>query len=179
MERYTLLIQRGNGSVVSTADQWGIVCCKVPFKAGCETKEVAKRDWYDEHGEDAYLPSKLMFKAYDAEFDMAYKGQELASNPFDLDLAMTNIDAFKKFLTGNTSSDGDGSELKIYSPFTTIGRQKCYLLAISDEDPVVMTKGENNNVYHENVVTFKVKFRVTDPITDITLSVNTSSSSSS
>lgn len=166
---YKLLFQKGSGTVVDSYAQWGIVCCKVPFSAGCETKEVASRDWHDEHGEDAYIPQKLMFKAYDAEFEMAYKGQELATNPFDLDLAFTKISAFKKWLSGNDNSSGTGAELKIYSPYATIGRQGCYLLSISDEDPVVHTKAEGSNVYHENVVTFKVKFRVTDPMTDIVL----------
>lgn len=173
--RYTLLIQKGSGSVVNTFSEFGIVCCKVPFKAGGKTKEPAKREWSDEHGDDAFLPSKLMFQAYEAEFEMAYSGKELATNPFNLSLAASHITAFKKWLTGNDTVSGSGSELKIYSPHATIGRQKCYLMEISDEDPCVVTAHENGNVYNENVVTFKVKFRVTDPMTDITLSESSSS----
>lgn len=166
-----LLFQKGSGNVVNSFTQWGIVCCKVPFKAGGKTKELAKNGWQDEHGEDTYIPSKLMFEAYDAEFEMAYKGEELATNPFDLDLAFTWINAFKKWLSGNDTTSGSGAELKIYSPFETIGRQGCYLLEISDEEPCVLTKQSKGNMYHENVVTFKVKFRVTDPMTDIVLSI--------
>ena len=110
-----------------------------------------------------------MFEAYDAEFEMAYKGEELAMNPFDLDLAFTRINAFKKWLSGNDTTSGSGAELKIYSPFETIGRQGCYLLEISDEEPCVLTKQSKGNIYHENVATFKVKFRITDPMTDIVL----------
>lgn len=168
-DRYTLLFQKGSGSVVNSFTQWGIVCAKVPFKVGGETKELATNDWFDEQGEDTYIPSKLMFKAYDVEFELAYKGQELASNPFDLDLAFTQINAFKRWLSGNDTTSGSGAELKIYSPYSTIGRQKCYLREISGEDPHVQTKQERGNLYHENVVTFKVKFRVTDPMTNITL----------
>ena len=164
-----LLFQKGSGNVVNSYTQWGIVCCKVPFKAGCKTKELAKNGWQDEHGEDTYIPSKLMFEAYDAEFEMAYKGEELATNPFDLDLAFTRISAFKKWLSGNDTTSGSGAELKIYSPFETIGRQGCYLLEISDEEPCVLTKQSKGNIYHENVATFKVKIRITDPMTDIVL----------
>lgn len=167
--RYTLLIQKGGGGVVNTYTQWGIVCCKVPFRAGGETKELPTNNWYDEHGEDSYKPSKLMFNAYDAEFEMAYAGQELASNPFDLDLAFTQIDDFKKWISGNDTEAGSGSTLKIYSPFSTIGRQECYLKEISDEEPHVQTKEQNGNLYHENVLTFKVAFRVCDPMTNIVL----------
>ena len=127
-----LLFQKGSGNVVNSYTQWGIVCCKVPFKAGGKTKE-------------------------------------LAMNPFDLDLAFTRINAFKKWLSGNDTTSGSGAELKIYSPFETIGRQGCYLLEISDEEPCVLTKQSKGNIYHENVATFKVKFRITDPMTDIVL----------
>ena len=174
----TLLFQKGNGTVVNSFTQWGIACCKVPFKAGGKTKDPAKRDWKDEQGEDVFLPNKLMFEAYDAEFEMAYVGKELASNPFNLSLAMTQIKAFKKWLTGNDTTNGSGAELKIYSPYASIGRQKCYLSEISNEEPRLQLVQEGQNIYHENVVTFKVKFRVCDPMTDITLSETSSSSSS-
>ena len=173
-DRHCLLFQKGSGTVKNSFTEWGIVCYKVPFKAGGKTKELAKTDWIDEHGEDAYIPSKLMFEAYDAEFELAYKGKELASNPFDLDLAFTQITAFKKWLSGNDDPtnypNGTGAELKIYSPFSTIGRQGCYLLEIGEEAPHVQTVQDKGNLYHENVVTFKVTIRVTDPMTDIVLS---------
>ena len=168
---HKLLFQKGDGSVIDSYAQWGIVCVKVPFKVGGKTKKLPNREWYDEHGDDTYIPDALMMEAYDAEFEMAYKGEELASNPFDLDLAFQNINAFKKWLSGNNTNSGSGAELKIYSPYSTIGRQGCYLLEISDEDPHVQTKNVGSNLYHENVVTFKVKFRVTDPATEITLTV--------
>lgn len=166
--RYALLFKKGDGSVVNSFTQWGIVCCKVPFKAGGKVKEFAEHDWKDENGADTYFPNKAVFEAYDAEFEMAYYGKELATNPFDLSLAFEQITAFKKWLTGNDTAAGSGTELKVYSPFSTIGRT-CYLLEISDESPHVQAKQENGNLYNENVVTFKVTFRVTDPMTNITL----------
>lgn len=168
-DRNCLFFQKGNGNVVNSFTEWGIVCCKVPFKVGGKAKEVAKRDWHDEHGEDSYIPSKLMFEAYDAEFELAYKGKELSSNPFNLSLAFEHIDAFKKWISGNDTENGSGADLKIYSPFSCIGRQGCYLSQISDEEPHVQVVGESGNDYNENVVTFKVTFRVTDPITNIVL----------
>ena len=175
-DRYTLLFKKGS-TVVNSFTQWGIVCAKVPFKAGGKTKELAKKDWRDQHGEDAYIPNKLMFEAYDAEFELAYQGQELASNPFNLNKAFVCIDTFKKWLSGNDTAAGSGATLSIYSPFSTIGRQGCYLSEISDEEPHVHLKQEMNNLYNENVVTFKVKFRVTDPMTNIVLHDSSSSSS--
>lgn len=167
--RYTLLFKKGSASTVNSYTQWGIVCAKVPFKAGGTTKELPNRKWYDEHGDDTYIPNSLMLEGYDVEFEFAYAGKELHSNPFNLSLARTNITNFKKWLTGNGTGNS-GAELKIYSPYSTIGRQGCYLKEISNEEPSLQLRQEGSSLYHENVVTFKVKFRVTDPMTDITLS---------
>lgn len=170
---HTLIFQKGSATAVNSYTQWSIICNKIPFKAGGKVKELASRSWNDEHGEEAFIPSKTVFEAYDAEFEFAYKGQELATNPFDLGLAMTCISNFKKWLTGNDNlsdyPDGTGAEFKIYSPYGTIGRQGCYLKEISDEEPHLMLKQQSGNVYNETVVTFKATFRVTDPFTDITL----------
>lgn len=168
---HCLFFQKNGGDVINSYTQWGIVCAKPPFKAGGKTKEPAKRDWFDEHGDDVYIGSKMMFEGYDAEFELAYKGQEIATNPFNLSLAFQRIDAFKRWVSGNDTQEGSGAELSIYSPYTTIGRQGCYLQEISDEEPHLQMKEENGNLYHENVLTFKVKFRVTDPMTNIVLSL--------
>lgn len=171
-DRNILLIRKGEeGSVVNSFTEWSIACAKVPFKAGGTVKELAKRDFPDEHGEDTFIPKKLVFEAYDAEFEMAYAGQELASNPFNLSLAFAQIDSFKKWLSGNDEEEGSGAELFIYSPYTTMGR-KCYLKEISDEEPHVQLKQERGNLYNENIVTFKVTFRVIDPMTNVTLSLS-------
>lgn len=170
--KYGLYIKKGN-DIRNTMSVWNIGCISIPFRVGGTVKELAKRDWPDEHGEDVFIPAKLPFEAYDAEFEMAYVGKELASNPFDVSLACSQIDNFKKWLSGNDSDEGTGAELSIYSPYTTMGR-KCYLKEISGEEPHVQLKQENGNLYNENIVTFKVTFRVIDPMTNVSL---TSSSS--
>ena len=168
-DRYTIFFQKGSGHPLDSFTEWGIVCCQVPFRAGGKTKALEATSLPDEHGEMVAFPKNLIFEPYDAEFVFAYKGEELATNPFNLHLAFEKISAFKRWLSGNDTDGGSGTELKIYSPFATIGRQGCYLLEISEEDPVVQTKQSGGNLYNENVVTFKVTFRVTDPMTDIVL----------
>lgn len=167
MESYLLLKKGSDGEVVNSFTRWGIVCCKVPFKIGCKTKSLATHDWADEDGEDTYIPSQLRYESYDTEFEFAYKGEELALNAMNLGLAMVQIGSFKNWLCGR---GGTGASLSIYSPFSRIGRQGCYLSSLSDEAPCVMSKYHGSNLYHENVVTFKATFRVTDPATDIVLS---------
>ena len=165
--KYTLKFKKeGSETVKDSFSEWGIVCCSVPFKAGRKTKQLASRNWHDADGEDTYIPSQLMLEAYDAEFEMAYHGEELSSNGFNLSKCFQAMESFGKWLSG----DGDeGASLSIYSPYSTIGRQGCYLLEIGSEEPCVMLKQTEGNLYNENIVTFKVKFRVTDPATNITL----------
>lgn len=164
--KYGLIIKRGEETAKNTFTEWGIACTKVPFKAGGKTKELAKRDWHDEQGEDAYIPKKLMFEAYDAEFELACIVTE---NAWNLSAAFQRIDEFRKWLSGNDTQEGSGAEMQIYSPYSTIGRKGCYLLEISDEDPHLQVKQQGSNTYNEDVLTFKVKFRVTNPMDNITL----------
>lgn len=161
------MLKKGDSATVNTFTKWGIACCKNPFKTGGKSKELAKRNWHDEHGEDVYMPKKLMMEAYDVEFEL---GCIVNSDGFNLSKAFEKITSFKNWLTGNDTEEGSGAELKIYSPFTGIGRQGCYLLEVDDEDPHLQLKQTAGNIYNENVLTFKVKFRITDPVTDITLS---------
>ena len=162
--RNTLLFRKGTGPVVNSYTRWSIGCCKVPFNVGGKTKDVAKRSWHDEHGEDSYIPSSLMFDAYDAEFELACV---VNGDGMSMSKAFEKIDSFKKWLSGN--EDGGGAELKIYSPYSGIGRQGCYLLDINNEEPCLQLKQSRGNIYHENVLTFRVSFRITDPMTNITL----------
>ena len=171
----TLLIRKGDdGAVKNTFTQWGICCAKVPFKAGGETKDVPSRNFPDEDGEYSFIPKSLKMKAYNAEFEFVYSGEELAQNIMNLSHALTQIEAFKAWLTGNDDPtnypDGTGAELTIYSPYSNIGRKGCYLVSFSDEEPCVIAKGRGSTLYNENVVTFKGTFRVTDPVTQVTLS---------
>ena len=103
-EPYSILMQKTteNAPVKDSLVHFGIVCTEFPFKPGGETKDLPKRDWPDEDGEDTYIPDKLPLKAYDLEAEMCYKG--------DLGTAYDKIMAFQNYLTGE---NGDGATLKI------------------------------------------------------------------
>ena len=105
-EPYSILMQKTteNAPVKDSLAHFGIVCTEFPFKPGGETKDLPKRDWSDEDGEDTYIPDKLLLKAYDLEAEMCYKG--------DLGTAYDKIMAFQNYLTGE---NGDGATLKIYN----------------------------------------------------------------
>ena len=142
------------GSVVDTQTSFRVVCQEFPFKHFPETKDLPKRDWYDEHGEDVYIPSDgLRFKAYDLEVKFLYVGTQ-AQMP-------TDLRNFISFIYGRNT---DGSPLlAIYDEYTKTGRRGAYVLNVDNE--LIAYDDKNEEVIGQ----FKVKFRITDPVTDITL----------
>lgn len=142
------------GSVVDTYAAYGIVCQEFPFKHLPESKDLPKRDWYDEDGEDVYFPTDgLKFKAYDLEAKFLYEGS--ASNMH------TNLKSFIEFINGRNS--GGSPCLAIYDQYTQTGRRGVYVESVDN------TLYFYNDVNISAITQFKVKFRVTDPVTNITL----------
>lgn len=144
------------GSVVDTYATYGIVCQEFPFKYMPEPKEPAKRDWYDENGEDVYIPTDgLKLQAYDVEAKFLYAGK--------VNEMHTKIKGFITFLYGRNS--GGSSMMAIYDEYTKIGKRGVYVAEASEDIYFYNEKAP------KGIATFKVKFRVTDPVTDITLTI--------
>jgi len=145
---------RNVGQVVDTQAAFHVACQEFPFKHLPETKDLAKRDWYDEHGEDVYMPSDgLKFKAYDLEVKFLYVGSKSNMN--------TELKEFVNFISGK--NNGGAPMLAIYDEYTNTGRRGVYVINVDNE--MLAYDDANTDV----ISTFKIKFRVTDPVTDITL----------
>lgn len=146
VEAYSILFQKDSegAKVKDLLTDWGMVCTDFPFDLYPETKDLPKRDWADEDGEDTFIPDVLPLKAYDLEAGICYKGE--------MKSAYDKISSFLNYLIGE---DGNGATLKIHNIHTGIGRQRIYFIGASDYDFHSESGGD--------VVTFKVKFRVTDP----------------
>lgn len=149
-QEYVLLMQKMymGAAVKDSLKDFGIVCTEVPFLPFSEMKELPTRDWPEEDGEDVYVPSRLAMKAYDMEISFCYKGG-----------AKSAYDGIKKFIDYLTGEDGESPVLKIYSPYTGIGRKSVYLKEYGDDDFFLDVE--------EDVVLFSMTFRITDPKTDI------------
>lgn len=148
-----IYFQKSGGTAVNTTT-YGVYCSKFPFRLLGDSKDLASNDWKDENGDDEYIPSKLPIKSYSVEVDFAYKGS--------MDTAHTSIGNFLRFVSGQ---DGTGSEMMVYDDFMKIGRQKVRYEGCSDDAELfVRTPSEGD------VVTFTVKFKVDDPVTNVTLS---------
>lgn len=141
------------------------MCQECPFKHLPETKDLPKREWYDEDGEDVYVPTDgLKMKAYDMEVKFLYVGTE--------DAMADDLKGFIDFICGRTNVV-NGSVvtvdvkknvmLKVYDEYTDTGRQGVYVQSVDNELYFF------NDVSVDAIAQFKVKFRVTDPVTEIVL----------
>ena len=143
---------KSGATVKDTVTNFDIYCMEIPFVIMNEAKDLASNDWFDEHGNDEYIPSALKMKAYEMDVKFACKGAWKTCN--------AKINAFVRYLTG---ADGSGAEMKMYSTYTQIGRQGIRFVSLNDDAELVRDK-------NGDILMFTVTFRVNDPVTDITLS---------
>ena len=153
--------------IYESVSEWGIFCKEIPFKLCEEVKEPAKRAWLDEHGDDEYIGSDgLYMQAYTMEIEFGCKklnSNEAAKYGISVSDVRNKVGTFIQYL--RTSG-----MMKIYSDYTNIGRQNVRLKAVKDK-----AKWKNEN--GEQWLVFSIELKVNDPVTDITLSTSSSSSS--
>lgn len=143
------------GVAVDTQTAFNVVCQEFPFKYLPEIKDLASEDWTDEDGEDVFMPTEgLKFKAYDLDATFLYVGtQESMAN---------DLSQFINFLYGRNQYGSPW--LAVYDEYTKTGRRGIYVKEVGNE----LIAYDSANV--EVIGQFKVKFRVTDPITNVVLS---------
>lgn len=149
---YSILFKKAKaGSVVKDLlSDFSMSCMDFAFPFSIEAKELASEDWIDEDGEDTFVPEILPIKAYDLEIKISYSGAKGTGK--------TKAMSLLNYLTGR---DGTGSELSIYNPHISTGRQKVRFLSMTPEF-------RSDNL--EDNFDLTIKLRVADPLTEITLS---------
>lgn len=139
-----------DAAVIETVAAFDIYCAEFPFSIAGKAKDITTRDWHDEDGLDAYVPKELKLADYEIEAKFCCKGDKFSSN-----------DKLRSFIDYLTGSGGTGAYLKVYCTLTKIGRQHVRFLEI-DDDATLVRDGDGD------ILVFKVKFSVDDPVTDIT-----------
>lgn len=137
------------GSSVIDSSKWNIYVKHVPFQIAGEVKNVNTETWFDENGDDEFVPNSLLYKAYEMVCEFVFIGTHGTAN--------AKINEFISYLT----KDGVFS---IYDTYTNIGRTNVRLSKGVDNPSVMYRKdGEND------IVVFSVSLKVNDPITEIKL----------
>ena len=158
--------------VCESVSTWGIWCKDIPFKLMEKVKEPAKRSWFDEHGDDEYIPAGGLYAdAYTMKVEFGCKKTSTSTG------VRERVGTFLSYL--RTSG-----MLKMYSSYTRIGRQDVRFDSVSDSakwesDVTVTTSGNTTTYTGDEFLIFEVTFKVNDPVTDVVLSAPSTSSTSS
>ena len=137
-----------DGYAVRNSTEWGILIKSFPFDIYPEMKDIPKNDWFDEDGDEEFVPDVPVFKAYEAEVEFIYEGAR--------DTGYTNVRSFLNYLATNGLN-------KIYDSYTSIGKQNVRYQKQSD------AKLYRNST--KEYIVFKVNLKFNDPTTMITLSL--------
>lgn len=134
---------------IRDSKEWGIWVKSIPFKVFPDMKDIPSRTYFDEHGDDEFVPSYPFYKAYEIDCDFVYIGVYGSAN--------IQIKAFLKYLA-------EGGMFQFYDTYTKIGRKNIRYVKTSD-DPEIFYRREGK----DDVVQFEVTLKVNDPVTEITL----------
>ena len=151
VKEYEFLMQKckSDSKVKSSLRDFGFAVTEIPWP-DTAVKEIAKRNWPGEHGEDAYFPSMHGMEAYDLSVKFVYKG--------DLKTSYGAMKKLREYLMG---MDGDGTEMRVYDPYNGIGKAGVTLSKMTDREPHRTSLGD--------VLEMTVVFRVTSPVSELTL----------
>lgn len=137
-------LETDNSEVIETISSFGMFCMDNPFKIAESVKEPTKRSWYDENGDDEYIPETgLYMSSYENEVKFGFKGSAFGANE--------KLKSFLEYLRKGM--------LKIYCEFNKIGRQHVRLKSIKQT--------LDRNPDSEDILIVAVTFKFNDPITDI------------
>lgn len=122
-------IQDGTEVAKDTLDDFEVYLKDIPFDYIEELKEVPSNSWYDEMGDDEYLPpGGVMSKGYEIDVEWAYKGAKDSANAV--------LARFINYL--RMGSDQTKSPFfTLYDNFTKITRHKVRLVKLHNDAELV------------------------------------------
>lgn len=151
------------GAVVDVLSQWNIGVSEFPFSRYPESKDIAKRDWKGTDGVEIYTPTGgLPLKDYDVDVTFLYSGTKTR--------IQADLNGFLDFIYGRGAVGlvgGVGSgRLAIYDDHVADGKKDVYVVSVANE------LYWNVDTDDDTIATFKVKFHVADPVTDVVVERN-------
>lgn len=132
-------VQVGEDGSRDISSYYNITCKSIPFTPFPDLKELPKREWFDQQGDDEFIPLNPVFKAYEITTPMAFIGK--------LDDARDSIYSFLQYL--------QGAEFSIYDEFKKKG-VRCRYMSYTDDAFYRRDR---------DIVSFSVKLKVNNPLT--------------
>lgn len=130
-------IQKSTSPKLDLQVAFGITAKSIPDRQ-LEAKEMFKRDWADQQGDEEYVQAISVFKAYEQDLEFVYKG-----------VLRTASEAIRTFLTYL-----QGAEFSLYDEYSQRGMRCRYVSYDS--------KAHYRSI--DEVVVFTVKVKINNPL---------------
>lgn len=148
-------IQYGeNATATDTKAAWGMVAKTNPYPLLPTPKEPYTNDWKDEDGDDEYTTT-MHYKGFEIEVEFYMKAVDGTNTTAAADLHAAAWTFFTAVREGT---------FRIYDEYTKLGFQRVRYAGSDFDDSTFKERSGTATVM------FKVKFKVNDPVTRMTLS---------
>lgn len=150
MKYYKFYIQKesADAKVMELGEDFDFYETECKFYGGNAVKDPPKREWYDEDGEDEFVPDDPKYKSFEMDIKFGYKGSQFTANE--------KLEKLQEYLASGT--------MKVYDSYNNIGRQNVRFEEIPDDAELVRDPDDGD------ILIITVKLKVNDPRTKITLS---------
>ena len=154
----TLKIQVPGGTVVDIDTEFSgkIALLEMPKSIPLKPKNVYAHSWFDENGDDEYIPNVIYYEP--ATIAMRFGAK--VDNPTSTGTLRATVKNFIDLLSGKVFS--------FWAPDFGIGRQDCRLESLSEDASYHNLPIAGGSEYEEELV-FTVNVKINDPYTPITL----------
>ena len=150
--QYTLKIKNGKSGVVKDLlDDFGFVCLEgASYPIIDNFKDLDKTSWYDEDGDDVYMPSRRRKEAFSISIPIGCEGNRGSGGM----TVRQQYEALERYLSGEAGAlSADG--MSVYMPMEQCGYNGCYISEISDKE--YQKRGDYE------ILTCKLVFNVSNP----------------
>lgn len=141
---------------LETAYSNKIALLDMPNEIALKPKNIYSHSWFDEDGDDEYLPATLRYEPV----TIAMKFGARVDNPSSTGTLRATVSSFLTAISGKT--------FKFYAPGFGIGRQNCRLESVEADASYHNLPIAGGSKYEEQLV-FTVNVKINDPKTQITL----------
>ena len=152
MNNYKGILFQRDGESVRNSSDWGCYVTDSPYiPVPKKAKNITSQSWFDEHGDDEYIPEVLYYEPIETTLSFVYKGSVTS--------AKTQITAFINYL--------QAGYFKFYDEFYKVGKQQVRIVSVPDD---VQFKYDDISK-GTGLATFSIEVKINDPVTDITLAL--------
>ena len=154
----TLKIKIGSAAAWDIETQYSgkIVLLDMPMNIPLKPKNIYAHSWFDENGDDEYIPSTLYYEPV----TIAMKFGAKVDNPSSTGTLRATVKQFLDAIIGKTFS--------FYAPVQNIGREDCRVESIGEDAKYHNLPIAGGSTYEEQLV-FTVNVKINNPYTPVTL----------